>query len=39
MMNNDRSIIGTAFDMPHAALPVNLNLCAARGIFPLSKPD
>lgn len=39
MMNNDRSIIGTAFDMPHAAPHVNLNPCAARGIFLLSKPD
>lgn len=38
-MNNDRSIIGTALDMPHAAQPVNLNLCAASGIFSPSKPD
>lgn len=39
MMNNDRSIIGTTLDMPHAAPPVNLNLYAARGISLLSKPD
>ena len=38
-MNNDRSIIGTILDMPHNAPPVKLNLCAARGIFLLSKPD
>ena len=38
-MHKQEMTIGTAIDMPHAAPPVNLNLCAARGIFSLSKPD
>lgn len=38
-MHKQEMTIGTVIDMPHDAPPVNLNLCAAHGIFSPSKPD
>ena len=38
-VQRQEQITATTSPMPHDASPVNLNLCAASGIFFLSKPD